>query len=72
MFKPDIVQENTNILNEAYFGSKPVEKILNQLSIARKKYLTNDKLFQDKRYETNNNIYDTIDAARKRSDVKLI
>ena len=55
MFKPIIVQENTNILNEAYFGSKPVEKILNQLSIARKKYLTNDKLFQDKRYETDIN-----------------
>lgn len=44
MFKPSFskpIQENT-IINEAYFGSKPVEKIQKQLTKARAKYLNQD------------------------------
>ena len=48
MFKPNIIKESLDILNEVYFGSKPVEKIQKQLSIARAKYLVKDNIFKIK------------------------
>lgn len=57
MFKPDFTQpikEETTIINEAYFGSKPIEKIQTQLTKARVKYL--NQYFQKAKYAKNINI----------------